>query len=610
MSAQAIRRHPRAARLVGLTAALLIGGACHSIDENAFAHNPVPLAKLAFHEPIAFTGGAADGQVVPLQPGLLASYLAGAQYDRLDHQQIDANVNFVWDATGNPVISAPDGTDHNDGDFRLPDSWGIWSVVWEGYLLAPTEGTYVLRIHVNNGGWLEMKDPSGSLTTVINCAGGTGFEGDCDANVAFSAGPQYIRFSYFNNAPPSANAILSWQTPGSSSVEVVPTNALCTQSTASCSAPKRAFMFVHGINGDSANRSIFQLLLKPLEDRYGEVNVRRFPYFQDRAFKTDSGCLGGRSALIPADAHGLPINTSPSSLASDVCDSESNVGLDAILLDQDIQTLHRDTGAPVTLICNSMGCAIVRAYLAYSVAANPTAAPVVDNIFFLQGAQQGSWLDWGSTGLQGLSDSANPLDRLTNTLVSENARRLVGFDPNRPAFEDLRPLSPTYRFVNPDVAHVPDAIGYFNVASDIRWKIDMGILGTRFVRNPVESNGSFGDYVMLPGPEDPTRLDVLGGERFDASTIGRGRDNLEWTLRKDFVVKIETYVVLLPILAIPDQDWTYPTPPLVPDPFALAESHFQLGSKMHEITTQRDRRTGLTAPLDELILNEIYRQDP
>jgi len=155
-----------------------------------------------------------------------------------------------------------------------------------------------------------------------------------------------------------------------------------------------------------------------------------------------------------------------------------------------------------------------------------------------------------------------------------------------------------------------DKAGERPLLTDIRWKIDMGIFGTRFVRSPVESNGSFGDYVMLPGPEDPTHLDVLGGERFDASVIGRGRDNLEWTLRKDFVVKIETYAVLLPILAIPDQDWTYPTQSFVPNPFDLAEAHFQLGAKMHEITTQRDRRTGVAAPLDELILNEIYRQDP
>ena len=125
----------------------LIGGACHSIDKDAFAHDPAPLATLPFNEPVAFGAGSQSGQVVPLQHGLLASYFAGAQYERLDHQQIDANVDFIWDATGNPVISAPDGLDHDDGDFRLPPSWGIWSVVWEGYLLAPASGTYLLRIH-------------------------------------------------------------------------------------------------------------------------------------------------------------------------------------------------------------------------------------------------------------------------------------------------------------------------------------------------------------------------------------------------------------------------------------------------------------------------------
>src|SRR5712692_7510501 len=261
---RAVRRHAGGIRIGLVALTFLAIGACHSIDQNAFAHSPVSLTTLPFREPLAYSLGARRGQVVPFQQGLLASYFAGAQYDRLDHQQIDPNVDFVWDATGNPVISAPDGIDHSDGDFRLPDSWGIWSVVWEGYLVAPVDGTYLLRIHVNNGGWLQMKDANGALTTVMDCAGGSGFEGDCDATRSLAAGPNYIRYSWFNNAPPSAVARLLWQPPGATEVSVVPTDALATQASQS---RLRAFIYVHGWMGKFGGDD-FPSLLDPLQTSY------------------------------------------------------------------------------------------------------------------------------------------------------------------------------------------------------------------------------------------------------------------------------------------------------------------------------------------------------
>lgn len=171
---RAYRRTPISVR-IALVSGFLLVGACHSIDEDAFAHGPVPTGAMPFNEPVLTTDGVAVGE----QNGLLGSYFAGAQYDRLDHQQVDPNIDFFWDASDtNPVISAPDGIDHNDGDFRLPDHWPIWSIVWEGYLDTPAEGDYGLRLHVNNGGWLQMKDGSGGLQTIVSCPGGSSFEGD------------------------------------------------------------------------------------------------------------------------------------------------------------------------------------------------------------------------------------------------------------------------------------------------------------------------------------------------------------------------------------------------------------------------------------------------
>ena len=253
---RAWRRTPPAARLVLALFALGVVASCHSIEEGVFAHGPVPVSDLPLQEPILYSVGPNAGQVVPAQNGLLASYFNGADYvqpshnEYLHHQQIDPNIDFSWDASDtNPVIPAGDGgIDHNDGDFRLPDHWPIWSIVWEGYLAVPADGTYGLRLHVNNGGWLEMKNSSGGLTTVISCPGGSGFEGDCDGGADLHAGRAYIRISYFNNAPSSANAIFSWQPPAAAAFSVVPTASLFTQSqTAANTAP------VLNIGGDASS---------------------------------------------------------------------------------------------------------------------------------------------------------------------------------------------------------------------------------------------------------------------------------------------------------------------------------------------------------------------
>lgn len=231
--------------------ALLVVTSCHSIDRGVFAQGPVPLEVLPLREPITFTVGPNAGQVVPTQHGLLASYFSGAAYvqpaygEALDHQQVDPNIDFQWDASGgvNPVIPVG-GIDISEGHPFRPPQWPIWSIVWEGYLEAPTAGDHVLNLHVNNGGWLEMKGAAGALVTVISCPGGSGFEGDCPANVPLTAGRHYIRISYYNNAPFSANAIFSWQRPGETTLSVVPTEALWTQVSA-----RPPVIFVPGFGG-------------------------------------------------------------------------------------------------------------------------------------------------------------------------------------------------------------------------------------------------------------------------------------------------------------------------------------------------------------------------
>lgn len=601
------RYTPPLARLALFALAALAIGACHTTHRGHYAQAPAPVALVPFNEPVKYI----DGTAVPERNGLLATYFAGALYDRLDHQQSDPNVDFTWDVNSqNPVVSGPESLDFDECGFcGLPSSWGIFSIVWEGYLAAPADGAYGLRIHVNNGGWLEMKAASGGLETIISCPGGPGFEGDCDATVSLTVGRHYIRFSYYQNGPPTANARLLWQPPAAAGLSVIPTSALFTQKEESAS---RGFMFVHGIRGDHTDRTSFAALLRRLEDGYPPERpfpsvVQRFRYYQDFGDRNpDARSCDSRLPIVPSDPRGLPLTRE--SIDPTICDSQSNVGLNAVLLDEDVRDLHaRLRGGKVTILANSMGAAIVRAFLAYSVEAGTGAAGVVDNVYFLQGAQQGAWIAYAKPLLLGLMTPAGPVRQIIFHGVSQEVRERTGFNAERPAIDDLLPVfSPTYRYVNPRPEHIPDHIGYFNVASDIRWRTDLDIVGYTFgVRQQFRigsATPSFGDYVMLEGSDRPTDLPLLGGERFLPSTIGRGRESGQWILEREIIQRMEATITYIPLAPIIDASFEFPG-----DPFEVAESHFQLGARMAEITVA-DLVTGERISLDRAILRQIARQ--
>ncbi|MDE3102580.1 MAG: hypothetical protein KGJ98_10115 [Chloroflexota bacterium] len=534
----------RAAALLLVVAPL--AAACHSIDRDVYAHGPVPLAVLPLREPVTYTAGPNANQVVPAEHGLLGSYFNGADYvqpnynERLDHQQVDPQVDFTWDASDtNPVIPAADGgIDHNDGDFRLPDHWPIWSIVWEGYLLVPADGTYGLRLHLNNGGWLEMKDASGALTTVIDCHGGTSFEGDCSATADLAAGPQYIRISYYNNAPPGADAILSWEAVGASDFAVVPSDALCTQSVPHCEAQARLVMFVHGIGGNFRTPG-FDPLVTTLQRRLG-TRLALFAYSEDLGrLSADSGtCDVAEPAVPPEDWHGLP-HLLPVPDPGPICDSQDDVAVNAVLLDEEVKRQAAQEGATkVTIVSNSMGGAITRAFLAYAGATGSHSLDLVDRVVFLQGAQQGSYL----LAIDEASRE-DPVLAPVGRAIEQKANDSLGLDAGRPAETQLRPQSDLYEYVN-QPGNVPEAIDYTNVASDIHVValVGLGLFAIPMVIPTV------GDYVILPGSDDPAALPWLGGERFVPRALAPGHTAVQWILSRTDFVTLDPPTVDLPDL--------------------------------------------------------------
>lgn len=572
-----VRRSPRWLRV--FAPLLLVVMSCHSIDENVFAHGPVPLEILPLREPVSFTGGASAGLQVPAVNGLLGTYFSGANYvyrnpghnppidERLDHQQIDPNIDFVWDASDtNPVIAPPAGIDHNDGDPRLPDHWPIWSVVWEGYLEAPATGSYGLRLHVNNGGWLQMKSEFGGLATVIDCAGGTSFEGECDATRTLERGRHYIRASYYNNSPSVAAAIFSWQPPGSGTFEVVPNTRLFTQPEAA--AIKRGFIFVHGIRGDFRTPG-FPALLDRIRTRYrtadGEPAFASFRYHQDVG-NVDGGTCSDRSLVdvLPYDdGVGYPVDF-PVILEPSHCDSNDDIGVDGLFLDADIKFFKSKWGVDkITIISNSMGGAIVRAYLAYAAAtkerrpAEQDSLRFVDGVIFLHGVQQGAY----PLVVKDFFDDHPSLQPIRDELA-KIARERIQIDPDRPAATDLAPQSALIDYVN-RLESVPRSPHYANVRSDIRLKPVSLLMPWSF---PLPTIG-VGDYLLMPGDNNPTHTPPLGGAGILPSTVAAGASSGQWTLARE-----DTVIVNPPVF-----------PVQIPFLISAPETHFQLGAKMDQI---------------------------
>jgi len=531
-------------RVARVLVALLVVTSCHSIDRGVFAQGPVPLDVLPLREPITYTAGPNAGQLVPTQHGLLASYFSGAAYvqpaygEVLDHQQIDPNVDFQWNASGgvNPVI-AVGGIDVSEGHPFRPPQWPIWSVVWEGYLDAPASGEYVLNLHVNNGGWLEMKDPAAGLRTVISCPGGSGFEGDCPATVDLAAGFHYIRISYYNNAPSSANAIFSWRRPGDSQFEVVKGDSLCTQDAAGCAARTRLVMLVHGINGDFRNPG-FSPLLDTVQRRVGDSYFVLFAYSEDRGNVRDGSCVATQPSTMPDTWHGLPHLLAVPDL-DPRCDSQDDVAVNAVLLDDEVKRQAASVQATnVTIVANSMGGAITRTFLAHATNTASRSLELVDKVVFLQAAHQGSYLLSLAEAIRE-NPVLGPLAPAIETKVKED----LGLDATRPPATQLKPQSELYRYVG-RAEFVPNTIDYSNVASDIRVVV---LVGLGPFKLPVIVP-TVGDYVMMPGSDDPSALPRLGGERFLPASIGRGRSSTQWVLGRTDLVILDPPVVHVPDL--------------------------------------------------------------
>jgi hypothetical protein len=172
----------------------------------------------------------------------------------------------------------------------------------------------------------------------------------------------------------------------------------------------------------------------------------------------------------------------------------------------------------VIIVAHSMGAAITRGFLHVSVEQNHTVATAMtDSVFFIAGANDGSYLPRVALNLQNFPVVGRFVIRdLVNGLAAN-----LGFDPNRPAVNQLAGASEWYKWANGAEGlgaaeeGLPD-IGYYNAYGDIR--LGAGVVCARFnlygKRCFDTPTIELGDGALLRGTTDPFDTPERGGAQF------------------------------------------------------------------------------------------------
>ncbi|MGH2484605.1 MAG: esterase/lipase family protein [Ktedonobacterales bacterium] len=277
-------------------------------------------------------------------------------------------------------------------------------------------------------------------------------------------------------------------------------------SQAASPAVPHPVVFVHGINTNSNNPG-FGPLLSGLKKLY-DPQVQNFAYVDDQSLTDQSACRR---------------------YTPDGCVSQSAMLPNAVKLAAMVKQLAAGAGGhKVTVIGYSQGAAIIRTMLDGCMSEIPNAstpgcggvAPLVDNVFFINGVQQGSWLAASDTNLtaiaqeQGLSD-VSALNFLP--FLKAPGAALLHLNPSDPAEVDLAPQSANIRTRN--AVTPPNGIHYFNFYGDIRIQQQTQAL---IWNVSAAQTVSIGDLVVLPGSDNPQDVSLAGGARFCLQCTDRG----------------------------------------------------------------------------------------
>lgn len=283
-------------------------------------------------------------------------------------------------------------------------------------------------------------------------------------------------------------------------------------------------IFLHGINEDAnvlARHEEWTSIFEALDITYDPSTIETFCYDDDRAYADPT-----QPAHCPAPGY------TPSCVGAQ-CVSQSSVDVNAVELAERVVDLHQRTGKPVTLMGYSMGTAISRTMLAGCLntpsgqdsdgdgdtdrdVCNAARADV-DDTFFLNGVQQGSWLMAVKSGLDAASLAGqgippSPISPFFSVLpalesgIFGTVKSKMGLDANSAAARDLTPLSANIVLHN--LGQIPPTVQVYTFYGAIQLR-----LGVSELLYPASGTQPLplGDLVLLAQDDMPAADPPWGG---------------------------------------------------------------------------------------------------
>ncbi len=304
-------------------------------------------------------------------------------------------------------------------------------------------------------------------------------------------------------------------------------------------------VFVHGVNEDASeyeiqiddsfvdenpsgggrSKQVFTAPIEALKLEYDPAYMKALCYVDDRAYTSNPGNPNACPSSEPSSAPCVSNNS---------CVSQGPVDADAGELAQVIIALSAaahiamSPSTPgtdkVTIVAYSMGGAVTRSLLSGCPSGGyagdgecSTAANLVDHVFFIDGAQQGSWLleankeyDAASAFGASLPGDPNPFESVLNsiqqTLFAKFEQLSQGVNANNPGVQDLTPGSTTIKdYVN---GSIPSTVAVYNFYSDVQLRIGVSVLNVP-LGGQVPLN--LGDFIMLAQDDPENTLVKWGG---------------------------------------------------------------------------------------------------